>query len=111
MLSKLREELVQALQARWEDPLRVRAAIHPRSPVPLLDELLTPHRRQQTDTGSAISTVRHLPTRTAPGRLEKLISQIPPKQPEGPTSTYGMGPVLESLTWAYTWWAILGSNQ
>jgi hypothetical protein len=46
------------------------AAIVPRSPVPLLDELLTAevtHRNQAT-----------------PGDREKMISQIPPKRPRRP---------------------------
>jgi hypothetical protein len=38
---RMREALAEALQARWEDSLRVRAAIRPDSPVPLLNELLT----------------------------------------------------------------------
>jgi Phage integrase family len=65
---RMRKALAQALQARWEDSLRARAAIRPHSPVPLLDELLAPHRRRQADTGSANGTVRHLITRTTPGR-------------------------------------------
>jgi hypothetical protein len=43
---RMRATLTKALQARWEDSLRDRADIHPHSPVPLLDELLSPHRRQ-----------------------------------------------------------------
>jgi hypothetical protein len=39
---RMRAELRQALQARWEESLAERAALNPRSPVPLLDELLTP---------------------------------------------------------------------
>ena len=42
---RMRDDLKHALQARWEDSLRDRAAIAPRSPVPLLDELLAPARR------------------------------------------------------------------
>ena len=38
---RMRDDLKQALQARWEDSLRDRAAIAPRSPVPLLDELIS----------------------------------------------------------------------
>ena len=41
---RMREELTAALQARWEESLRERAAIDPHSPVPLLDNLLTPFR-------------------------------------------------------------------
>jgi hypothetical protein len=39
---RMREDLTTALQARWEESLRERAAIDPHSPVPLLDNLLTP---------------------------------------------------------------------
>jgi hypothetical protein len=41
---RMRDDLKAALQARWEESLRARAAIAPRSPVPLLDQLLAPHR-------------------------------------------------------------------
>jgi hypothetical protein len=64
----MRDALVQALQARWEESLRARAAIRPHSPVPLLDGLLAQHRRHQADSNPANSTVRHLMTRTTPGR-------------------------------------------
>ena len=67
---RMRDDLKQALQARWEDSLSDRAAIAPRSPVPLLDELLTAevtHRNQAT-----------------PGGREKMISQIPPNRPRRP---------------------------
>ena len=37
---RMRAELMQALQARWQEALQERAALNPRSPVPLLDELL-----------------------------------------------------------------------
>jgi hypothetical protein len=37
---RMRDDLTAALQARWEDSLRQRAAIDPHSPVPLLDGLL-----------------------------------------------------------------------
>jgi hypothetical protein len=40
----MRDELTAALQGRWEESLRERAAINPHSPVPLLDTLLTPYR-------------------------------------------------------------------
>jgi hypothetical protein len=36
----MREQLKAALHARWEDSLKARIAIHPRSPLPLLDQLL-----------------------------------------------------------------------
>jgi hypothetical protein len=41
---RMREDLTAALQARWEDSLRERAVIDPHSPVPLVDNLLTPFR-------------------------------------------------------------------
>ena len=41
---QMREKLTAALQARWEESLRQRAAIDPHSPVPLLDNLLAPFR-------------------------------------------------------------------
>jgi len=41
---QMREDLTVALQARWEESLGQRAAIDSRSPVPLLDNLLTPFR-------------------------------------------------------------------
>ena len=41
---RMREDLKAALQARWEDSLRDRAALNEHSPVPLLDELLAPFR-------------------------------------------------------------------
>jgi hypothetical protein len=65
---RMREALIRALQVRWEDSLQARAAIRPHSPVPLLDELLAPHRRHRADTEPAIDTVRHLATRITPGR-------------------------------------------
>jgi hypothetical protein len=41
---QMRGKLTAALQARWEESLRRRAAIDPHSPVPLLDNLLAPFR-------------------------------------------------------------------
>ena len=67
---RMRDDLKHALQGRWEDSLRARAAISPHSPVPLLDELLTAevtHRNQAT-----------------PGGREKMISQSPPNRPRRP---------------------------
>jgi integrase len=45
---RMREDLTAALQVRWEDSLRERADMHPHSPVPLLDNLLAPHRAAST---------------------------------------------------------------
>ena len=40
----MRDDLTKALQARWEESLKQRAALAPHSPVPLLDSLLAPFR-------------------------------------------------------------------
>ncbi|MGD0554495.1 MAG: hypothetical protein ABSA93_05885 [Streptosporangiaceae bacterium] len=40
----MRDELTAVLQARWEESLRERAGLDPRSPVSLLDDLLAPFR-------------------------------------------------------------------
>jgi hypothetical protein len=45
---QMREKLTAALQARWDESLRQRAAIDPHSPVPLLDTLLAPFRAAST---------------------------------------------------------------
>ncbi|MFD8558230.1 tyrosine-type recombinase/integrase [Streptosporangium canum] len=58
----MREQLVGALQVRWETALAQRAALSLRSPVPILDGLLEPFRV---------------------GRLN-VISQSPPKRSESP---------------------------
>jgi hypothetical protein len=42
---RMRDELTAALQARWEESLRERAAIVPHSPVPLLDGLLASQQK------------------------------------------------------------------
>jgi integrase len=62
---RMRDELKAALQARWEESLRVRAGIDPRSPVPLLDQLLAPHRgatRQSAQPTAPRATQRQPPT-------------------------------------------------
>ncbi len=41
---RMREDLKQALQARWEESLNERAALSPTSPVPAFDNLLAPIR-------------------------------------------------------------------
>ena len=81
---RMRDDLQQALQTRWEDSLHDRAAIAPRSPVPLLDELLAPLRATAQPSASQAApgeTSRH---QTSPGDREKMISQIPPNRPRRP---------------------------
>ena len=67
---RMRDELTAALQARWEESLRERAALGPHSPVALLDGLLAPFRD---------------------GRLarEQTISQISPNTTKAPIRRVG----------------------
>ena len=79
---RMRADLMQALQARWEESLLERAALNPRSPVPLLDELLTPLRAEKPFRARSLpprNTRRHCLAR---GNRQKMISQIPPNPPE-----------------------------
>ena len=94
--ARMRDDLKAALQQRWEDSLRDRAAIHPHSPVPLPDKLLAPYREEspqasQPETPRAIHREEPVPV-----DREKLISQIPPRQPKGPIQTTRMEPVLRA---------------
>ncbi len=89
---RMREDLKAALQARWEDSLRDRATLHPHSPVPLLDELLTPFRpqiRQDIEQQALHETPRQT---SAPPSREKMISQTPPKSAEDPAPEPGTRP-------------------
>jgi hypothetical protein len=69
----MRDDLKAALQARWDDSLRERAAIHTHSAVPLLDELLAEHRQipRRAHPATRRATRHHTPT---PGGREKMIS-------------------------------------
>ena len=60
--ARMRDDLKAAIQARWEESLRARAAISPHSPVPLLDELLAPFRAQ--DRPARTSTTSNTTTGT-----------------------------------------------
>jgi hypothetical protein len=77
---RMRDKLRAALQERWDDSLRARIAIHPRSPLPLLDELMSTHRASDLAQISAATslTTPTLPTRQTTAR--KMISQIPPNR-------------------------------
>jgi integrase len=66
---RMRDRLTAALQTRWEESLRERAAIFPHSPVLLLDGLLA------RILGGSI------PPNNGP---QKLIAQIPPKTTKDP---------------------------
>jgi hypothetical protein len=74
---RMRDDLKNALQARWEDSLHDRAAIAPRSPVPLLDALLGPLRATAQLRASRTAPAKTPQHQPAPGDREKLISQIP----------------------------------
>ena len=108
---QMREALIQALQARWEDSLRARAAIRPHSPVLLLNELLTSRRRPRADTGSVNGIVRYPAIWTTHWRQGEVDLPNSSQTVRRPIPGRRMRPVPELLTWAYTWWAILGSNQ
>jgi hypothetical protein len=54
---RMREELKDALQARWEESLRARAALAPGSAVPALDKLLAPLRDHTTAGEDLISQI------------------------------------------------------
>ncbi len=58
---RMRNELVAALQQRWEDSLRARAAIDPHSPVPLLDALLAPYGGETTQPAAPRLTLAPAP--------------------------------------------------
>jgi hypothetical protein len=88
-----RDEMKAALQARWEDSLRARAAIHSHSPVPLLDELLAKFRPQIQPRTEPVTPPTTQQEPTAPGDREKLISQIPPKTAVDPTLGTRMGSI------------------
>jgi hypothetical protein len=87
---RMRDDLKQALQARWQESLEARAAINPHSLVPLLDEQLARLRvgkPNSTDLEAPRKTQHH---RSAPDDREKMISQIPPKSAEHPARAAGM---------------------
>jgi hypothetical protein len=65
---RMRDELTAALQARWEQSLRDRAALDPHSPVPLLNNLLAQFRGN-TATAAA------QPLSPGPGQRSKLAAQ------------------------------------
>ncbi|WP_435109744.1 hypothetical protein [Nocardiopsis synnemataformans] len=79
----MRQELLGALTVRWENSMRLRADLHPHSPVALLDHLLEPYRTAYPYTTAVPLTemitnatkVIHLPRRSEP---TKALSQISP---------------------------------
>jgi hypothetical protein len=87
---RMRDDLKQALQARWQESLNNRAALNPHSPVPLLDELLAPLRGERCNPADHTTPLQTQHQRPATGDREKLISQIPPRFPERPTQATRM---------------------
>ena len=106
--ARMRDDLKAALQQRWEDSLRDRAALHPHSPVPLLDKLLAPHRRESPGNDAAPRAIHR--EEPAPVDREKMISQIPPRQPKGPIQTTRMEPVLRASDLASTHYSKSGAK-
>ena len=90
---RMRDELKQALQARWEDSLRARAAVHPHSPVPLLDHLLAPFRAKIEDQAEQAAPRVTQQDLSILRNREKLISQIPPRTPEDPSPATRVRPI------------------
>jgi hypothetical protein len=78
---RMRAELTQALQARWQESLQERAALNPRSPVPLLNELLAQaaENKETAHPTPPRPTCRHHPALRNRG---KMISHFPPNPPE-----------------------------
>src|SRR6202042_194706 len=88
---RMRDDLRHALQARWEDSLRARAAIHAHSPVPMLDAIMARFRertRPESEPAAPSDTVKQP---TISGDREKMISQIPPNHAESPSQGTRLG--------------------
>jgi hypothetical protein len=69
-VGRMRAELKAALQGRWEDSLRQRAALSPVSAVPLLDRLLAGIRPASKPVRSRLAPkIGHRERRNANGRL------------------------------------------
>jgi hypothetical protein len=89
---RTRDGLKAALQARWTIPLDARAAIHPHSPVRLLDELLAPFRGEISDPAAQAAPRDTQANQAAPRDREEMISQIPPRHSKGPAQATRVGP-------------------
>jgi integrase len=88
---RMRDDLKHALQARWEDSLSARAAIHAHSPVPLLDEILAPFRERASPESEPAAPRETDSQPTTLGDREKMISQIPPNHAESPSQESRLG--------------------
>jgi hypothetical protein len=65
---RMRDDLKQALQARWQESLNDRADINGHSPVPLLDELLAPLRVEKRNPAEQTTPRWTVHQRPATGR-------------------------------------------
>jgi integrase len=81
---RMRDELLTALQVRWEESLMQRAAINPRSSLPLLDGLLAPYRE-----GTSPATVHPIRAHHAKTDRAEMISQISPSTTKAPIRRIG----------------------
>ncbi len=90
--SGMRQRLLDGLTELWTAALGARREFSPRSPVAVLDRLLG---------GDA--------ERSSPSRQDRL----PGFSQTTPETRIGLRPdgTKPALTWCFTWWAILGSNQ
>jgi hypothetical protein len=87
----MRDELRRALQGRWEDSLRARAAVvHTHSPFPLLDELLAAFRERARQKSESAAP-RDCQEVSDTGGREKMISQNRPNSAESPGHESGLG--------------------
>jgi hypothetical protein len=90
----MRDELKAALQARWEESLRERAALDPQPAVPALDGLLAPIRDQLAEANKKL-------IKESRGRGRKnLASQIPPNN-GSESGRCGLGSSIRPLTWPF----------
>jgi hypothetical protein len=72
---RMRKDLTQILQARWQESLNTRAAINEHSPVPLLDQLLAPLRGREAQPSRAPGTKTD--TAPAPGTRRQGDDDLP----------------------------------
>ncbi len=75
---RMRDELKQSLQARWETSLKERALITPTSAVPALDKLLAHIREQQAMTNQSRTgrTRKISPPKSLPTAIRPLLSRL-----------------------------------
>jgi hypothetical protein len=94
---RMRDDLKQALQERWEESLQARAALSEHSPVPLLDSLLGAKDEPREPMISQIppKLARRQP---APNRLEPVLRSSDlvkrPPDPRGANETRTRDPLL-----------------